>query len=66
MSTGHVRRPTEAAALHAAARSAQPLPPLEALFAHLVITDAARDRHGSNLLGHRIARAAGVLTELPE
>ncbi|QNT96759.1 hypothetical protein HEP81_06524 [Streptomyces griseofuscus] len=66
MNRGPVRRPTEVAALRAVARSARPLPPPAVLFAHLVVTDAARDRHGSNLLGHRIARAAGVLTELPE
>ncbi|MEW2272156.1 hypothetical protein [Streptomyces griseofuscus] len=66
MSRSYIRRPTEAAALRAAARSARPLPPVEALFAHLVVADAARDRHGSNLLGHRIARVAGLLPELPE
>jgi hypothetical protein len=57
----YVSRPTEHAALRAACRSARPLPPVEALFAHLVITNALGDRHGSNLLGHAIARAAGAL-----
>ncbi|NGO43771.1 hypothetical protein [Streptomyces ureilyticus] len=51
-----IARPTESAAIRAAGRSARPLPPVEALFAHLVITNAARDRHGSNLIGHAIAR----------
>jgi hypothetical protein len=57
----HVRRPTERAAIRAAARSARPLPPVEALFAHLVITQAVSDHHGSNLLGHAIARTGGAL-----
>ncbi|WP_217553103.1 hypothetical protein [Streptomyces sp. GbtcB6] len=60
--TSHVRRPTEVAAIRAAARSARPGPPIEALFAHLVIAQAAEDRHGTNLLGHAIARAAGIHT----
>ncbi|XUL89708.1 hypothetical protein ACQ86D_26335 [Streptomyces galilaeus] len=64
MSARTVRRPTERAAL-AACRSPRRLPPVEVLFAHLVVTQAVRDRHGSNLLGHAIARAAG-LHSLPE
>lgn len=57
----YVRRPTERAAIRAAARSARPAPPVEALFAHLIVTNAVGDRHGSNLLGHAIARAGGAL-----
>lgn len=59
-----VRRPTERAAIRAACRSARPLPSVEVLFAHLVITQAVDDRHGSNLLGHAIARRAGLLSHL--
>jgi hypothetical protein len=51
-----IPRPTESAALRAVGRSARRLPPVEALFAHLIVTHAAGDRHGSNLLGHAIAR----------
>lgn len=57
-----VRRPTEHAAIRAACRSARPLPPVEALFAHLVVTHALGDRHGSNLIGHAIARQGGALS----
>lgn len=57
----YIPRPTEHAAIRAACRSARPRPPVEALFAHLVITHALGDRHGSNLIGHAIARAAGAL-----
>lgn len=55
-----IRRPTEHAAISAVFRSPRRLPPVEALFAHLVITHASGDRHGSNLLGHAIARHGGV------
>lgn len=61
MSARVVRRPTERAAIAAACRSARPLPPIHALFAHLVVTNAVGDRHGSNLLGHAIARQGGAL-----
>lgn len=63
MSASAVRRPTEHAAIRATARSARQLPPVQALFAHLVITQAVGDRHGSNLLGHAIARSGGVLSQ---
>lgn len=63
MSASAIRRPTERAAIRAACRSPRPLPPIAALFAHLVITQAVGDRHGSNLLGHAIARSGGVLTQ---
>ena len=52
-----VRRPTETAALLAVARTARPLPPITGLFAALVTACALDDRHGTNLAGHRIARA---------
>lgn len=64
MSAAYIRRPTERAAIRAATRSARPLPPVEALFAHLVIAHAMDDRHGENLLGHAIARHGGALNSL--
>ncbi|MEU0978002.1 hypothetical protein ABZ488_02165 [Streptomyces griseus] len=54
-----VRRPTENAALRALDRAPRPCPEYPALFAGLVAALAARDRHGVNLLGHRIARTGG-------
>jgi hypothetical protein len=56
-----VARPTEHAAIRAASRSARPLPPVEVLFAHLVVAHAMNDRHGANLFGHAIARSSGDL-----
>ena len=64
--TALVHRPTEHAAIAAACRSARPLPPVEALFAHLVITNALGDRHGANLLGHAIARRYHPVSTLRE
>ncbi|MFE2684011.1 hypothetical protein [Streptomyces mirabilis] len=61
-SRNHISRPTEHAAIHAACRSARPLPPVEVLFAHLIVANAMADRHGANLLGHAIARRSGHLT----
>ncbi|MEU3204272.1 hypothetical protein ABZ702_10380 [Streptomyces cyaneofuscatus] len=57
-----VRRPTENAALRALDRAPRPCPEYPALFAGLVAATAARDRHGVNLLGHRIARVGGEVT----
>ena len=53
-----VRRPTEAAAIRAAARSARRLPPVPALMAALLEANERRDREGVNLTAHRIVRAA--------
>ena len=64
MSARIVRRPTEHAAIRAACRSARPPAPIEALFAHLVITQALDDRRGSNLLGHAIARRFHLVRDL--
>ncbi|MFE1127731.1 hypothetical protein ACFXIY_10795 [Streptomyces albidoflavus] len=58
------RRPTEAAAIAAAARSPRPLPALARLLAELVTANALGDRHGVNLLAHRTVRA--VLGEVGE
>lgn len=53
-----VRRPTERAALRAAARSERPLPPIPALIADLLTANRLGDRHGVNLAAHLVARAA--------
>ncbi|MGW8953047.1 hypothetical protein [Streptomyces sp. NPDC055709] len=53
-----VRRPTEHAAIRAAARSERPLPPVPALMAALITAAAADDRHGANLCAHLVVRAA--------
>ncbi|QJS13196.1 hypothetical protein HKX69_29920 [Streptomyces argyrophyllae] len=58
MSPRHVRRPTEAAALRAAARSARPLPPVPALMAALLDANDRRDREAVTLCAHRVVRAA--------
>jgi hypothetical protein len=52
-----IPRPTETAALRNAARTARPLPPVTSMFAALMTAAALDDRHGTNLAGHRIARA---------
>ncbi|MFI0139648.1 hypothetical protein [Streptomyces luteogriseus] len=56
--TALVRRPTETAALRAAARSARPLPPVPALMAALLEANERRDREGVCLAAHRVVRAA--------
>ncbi|MGV9275952.1 hypothetical protein [Streptomyces griseosporeus] len=53
-----VRRPTERAAIHAAHRSARPLPPVPALMAALLAASERRDREGVCLAAHRAVRAA--------
>ncbi|GAA2218912.1 hypothetical protein [Streptomyces indiaensis] len=58
MSARPVRRPTEAAALRAVARSARPLPPVPALMAALLDANERRDREGACLAAHRAVRAA--------
>ncbi|MET9056781.1 hypothetical protein ABZX99_03050 [Streptomyces antibioticus] len=54
----HIARPTEAAAIRAAARSARPLPPVPALLAALLEAHARSDREGTHLAAHRVVRAA--------
>jgi hypothetical protein len=61
-----IRRPTEHAAIRAACRSPRQLPPVESLFAALVVTNALDDRRGSNLIGHAIARHGGAIRDLPQ
>ncbi|MFE2530441.1 hypothetical protein [Streptomyces sp. NPDC059371] len=59
MSTrSRIARPTEAAAIRAAARSARPLPPVPALLAALLDANARSDREGTTLAAHRVVRAA--------
>lgn len=58
MGTAVVRRPTEAAALGRV--KPRQLPPIPSLFAALLAAQATGDRHGANLAGHAIARAAGA------
>lgn len=53
-----VRRPTEAAALRAAARSARPAPPIHLILADMVTAHRTGDQHGVNLCAHLAARAA--------
>ncbi|MFF9153856.1 hypothetical protein ACF1AB_16685 [Streptomyces sp. NPDC014846] len=58
MSRRPVRRPTEAAALRAVARSARPLPPVPALMAALLEANERRDREGVCLAAHRVVRVS--------
>lgn len=58
-----VPRPTEHAAIRAACKVQRPLPSVPSLFAQLLVTQALDDRHGSNLLGHAIARQGGEVGE---
>lgn len=53
-----VRRPTEVAAIRAAARSARRLPPVPALMAALLVANERRDREGVTLAAHLVVRAA--------
>lgn len=57
-----VRRPTEQAALAAAARSARPTPSVPALMIALLEANERRDREGTVLCAHRIVRAAAPET----
>lgn len=52
-----VRRPTEAAALRAVARSARPVPSIPALLAALLDAHERADQEGVILAAHRIVRA---------
>ncbi|WP_327402006.1 hypothetical protein OG194_18900 [Streptomyces sp. NBC_01288] len=58
MSARLVRRPTERAAIRAAARSARPLPPVDCLLDALVIAHRMGDLEGWTLAAHRAVRAA--------
>lgn len=58
MSARIVRRPTEAAALRAAARSARPFPPVPVILADLLAAHLRGDRHGANLCAHLVVRVA--------
>ena len=58
MSRSLVRRPTEAAAIRAADRTARRLPPVPALMAALLEANERRDREGVTLAAHRAVRAA--------
>lgn len=53
-----VRRPTERAALAAAARSGRPLPSVPALLAALLVANDRGDREAVTLCAHRAVRAA--------
>lgn len=53
-----VRRPTERAAIAAAARSARPTPPIPALLAALLVANELGDREAVTLCAHRVVRAA--------
>lgn len=58
MSRSYIRRPTEVAAIRAAARSARPLPSVPALMAALLVAPERRDREGVQLCAHRVVRAS--------
>ncbi|MET8803584.1 hypothetical protein [Streptomyces sp. NPDC004546] len=58
MSARYIRRPTEVAAIRAAARSARPLPPVPALMAALLVANDRGDREAVTLCAHRAVRAA--------
>lgn len=53
-----IPRPTERAALAAAARSARRLPSVPALMAALLDANERRDREGTVLCAHRIVRVS--------
>ncbi|MEV7387589.1 hypothetical protein [Streptomyces sp. NPDC091215] len=54
----YIARPTERAAIRAAARSGRPLPSVPALMAALIEANDRADREGVNLAAHRIVRAS--------
>ncbi|TKA11766.1 hypothetical protein [Actinacidiphila oryziradicis] len=54
-----IPRPTEDAAVTAAARTIPPLPPVDVLFDRLVTAYALHDRNGLQRFGLAIVRAAG-------
>jgi len=57
-STRPIRRPTEAAALAAVARSPRRLPPVTSLLAALLVANERRDREGVQLCAHRVVRVS--------
>ena len=54
----YIRRPTEVAAIRAAARSARPQPSIPALMAALIVANERADREGVTLAAHLVVRAA--------
>ncbi|MBE4799947.1 hypothetical protein [Streptomyces caniscabiei] len=56
-----IARPTEVAAIRAAARSGRRLPPVPALMAALLVANERRDREGVQLCAHRVVRAAAPM-----
>ncbi len=57
-STRPIRRPTERAALAAAARSARPTRSVPALMAALLVAHERRDREAVTLCAHLVVRAS--------
>jgi hypothetical protein len=57
----YIRRPTESAAIRAAARSARRLPPIPSLLAALLVAHERRDREGVQLAAHLVVRAAAPM-----
>lgn len=53
-----IARPTESAAIRAAARSARRLPSVPSLMAALLVANERRDREGVQLAAHLVVRAA--------
>lgn len=53
-----IARPTEVAAIRAAARSARRLPSVPSLMAALLVANERRDREGVQLAAHLVVRAA--------
>ncbi|MEU1556795.1 hypothetical protein ABZ517_29410 [Streptomyces scabiei] len=53
-----IARPTETAAVRAAARSARSLPPVHTILADMVAAHRTGDQHGVNLCAHLVVRAA--------
>ncbi|WP_333736345.1 hypothetical protein [Streptomyces sp. IBSBF 2806] len=58
MSRSRIARPTEVAAIRAAARSPRPLPPVHTILADMVTAHRTGDQHGINLCAHLAVRAA--------
>lgn len=56
-----IARPTEVAAIRAAAGSARRLPPVPALMAALLVANERRDREGVQLAAHLVVRAAAPM-----
>lgn len=54
----YIARPTEVAAIRAAARSGRRLPPVPALMAALIEANDRRDREGVQLCAHLVVRAS--------